>query len=237
MYPWASWRGDILMGSGTPGHVNDPLVSGVWRPQDRDHYFTHDVGANMVAVGAYKSTIESIPELIALYATGQVAPPFMLTANYNIRPSMIQRPDGLVSITDSIIGPVDAWRDAGTVLPTDFTSLVAIWQSQFGSYGWFHDAETPPSDAIDRRPALALRSYPNPFTRTTQVHYALAKPAHVRLRIFDVAGRTVADLADGVREPGRHIASWTAPARGSGVYFCRLEAAGTTQERKLILTR
>ena len=36
-YPWAVWRGDILMGSGTPNHVNDPVVSGAWRPQDRDH--------------------------------------------------------------------------------------------------------------------------------------------------------------------------------------------------------
>ncbi len=34
-YPWAWWRGDILMGSATPNHVNDPIVSGVWRPKDR----------------------------------------------------------------------------------------------------------------------------------------------------------------------------------------------------------
>ena len=38
-YPGALWRGDILMGSGTPNHVNDPVVSGVWKPRDRDHYF------------------------------------------------------------------------------------------------------------------------------------------------------------------------------------------------------
>lgn len=34
-YPEFTWRGDILMGSGTPNHVNDPYVTGVWRPKDR----------------------------------------------------------------------------------------------------------------------------------------------------------------------------------------------------------
>ena len=52
-YPWALWRGDILMGSGTPLHVNDPVVSGVWRPRDRYNYFVHDSTANIAAIGQY----------------------------------------------------------------------------------------------------------------------------------------------------------------------------------------
>ena len=44
-YPSAVWRGDILMGSGTPNHVNDPIVSGVWRPRDRSRYFEDDLRA------------------------------------------------------------------------------------------------------------------------------------------------------------------------------------------------
>jgi len=36
-FPWAVWRGDILMGSATPNHINDPHISGVWRPKDRYH--------------------------------------------------------------------------------------------------------------------------------------------------------------------------------------------------------
>jgi len=241
-YPWASWRGDILMGSGTPNHVNDPLLSGVWRPQDRDNYFTHDVNANMVAIGPYKSTIESIPELIALYATGAVASPFMLTSNYNIRPAMIQRPDGLVSITDSIITPVDAWRDAGTVLPTDFTTLVATWQSDFGSRGWFYDAETLPTDAgaFDRRRPITILepAFPNPFTTATVLQFSVDRTARIRLEIYDVTGRRVTTLVNEARTRGRHTVSWAATALTSGVYFCRLQANGANvQERKLLLVR
>src|SRR6185295_16488956 len=52
-YPNALWRGDILMGSGTPNHVSDPIVSGVWRPKSRDNYFDDDPAGNIACVGAF----------------------------------------------------------------------------------------------------------------------------------------------------------------------------------------
>ena len=69
---WALWRGDILMGSGTPNHVNDPLVSGVWRPRDRDHYFEDDRPATSPRSVRGTSTLAGITELSDLYASGAV---------------------------------------------------------------------------------------------------------------------------------------------------------------------
>ena len=86
-FPAASWRGDILMGSGTPNHANDPVVSGVWRPKDRNNYFVDDPGANVACVGAYTRGIEGVSELIGHYATGAVSPTCMLTSSYHIRPA------------------------------------------------------------------------------------------------------------------------------------------------------
>jgi hypothetical protein len=59
------------MGSGTPFHVNDPVVSGVWRPRDRYNYFIHD-STNIAAIGQYKGTIGDIPELFNLYQVGVI---------------------------------------------------------------------------------------------------------------------------------------------------------------------
>jgi len=73
-YPWARWRGDILMGSGTPNHVNDPLISGVWRPRDRHNYFVDDSTGNIAGVGQYKGDVAGVAELINLYASGVVPP-------------------------------------------------------------------------------------------------------------------------------------------------------------------
>jgi len=65
-YPAASWRRDILMGSGTPNPINDPLVSGVRRPKARDHSREDDPAGNIARGGAGKGDVAGILELVAL---------------------------------------------------------------------------------------------------------------------------------------------------------------------------
>ncbi|MGH2570167.1 MAG: FlgD immunoglobulin-like domain containing protein, partial [bacterium] len=60
--------------------------------------------------------------------------------------------------------------------------------------------------------------------------------------VFDVAGRHVVTLEEGIRPAGRHRAAWDArDARGrrvgAGVYFWRLEADAGTISRRLIVVR
>lgn len=240
-FPWALWRGDILMGSGTPFHVDDPVVSGVWQPQDRDHYFTHDGQANIAAIGQYKGTMEDIPELAALYQSGAVGTPFMLTSSYGIRPLTIQRPDGLVSIADSVVAPMTAWRDLGMVMPTDFTALVETWRSAFGSRGFFYDAETPATDAsvFDSPPARLEPSFPNPFRAAVALPFTVSRAGWVRLTIYDVDGRRVAAVVNEAKAPGRYSPSWSARGLSSGVYFCELRTqdGAVAAKRRLLLVR
>ncbi|HWN82993.1 MAG TPA: hypothetical protein VNM87_12920, partial [Candidatus Udaeobacter sp.] len=156
-YPGAEWRGDILMGSGTPNHVNDPIVSGVWRPRDRFHYFEHDSTANIAAIGAFRSTIEGVQELAGLYQSGVVPAHYLLTASYPIKPSTLIRPDGIQSIADSVMAPVVTMRDAGLALPTDFTSLIAIWETVFDGRGFVYDAKAQTGmAAVDAPPAESV---------------------------------------------------------------------------------
>jgi flagellar hook assembly protein FlgD len=58
--------------------------------------------------------------------------------------------------------------------------------------------------------------------------------------VFDVAGRRVVTLADGRLDAGRHRVEWDGRAAtgrrlGSGVYFYRLEAAGLSAVRKVVV--
>ncbi len=137
-YPEASWRGDILIGAGTPNHVNDPLVSGVWRPQDRDHYFVDDPAGNIVALGAWHDQVAGVDELVALRAAGDVPPDAMLTASWNLQPATLTAPGGLDDVEATVLAPIAAMRDAGTVVATDFTSLVATWRSAHGATAYVH---------------------------------------------------------------------------------------------------
>jgi flagellar hook assembly protein FlgD len=60
--------------------------------------------------------------------------------------------------------------------------------------------------------------------------------------VYDASGARVATLVDARLPAGRHRARWNgADGRGarvaSGVYFCRLEAAGEERTRKLVLLK
>ena len=59
-------------------------------------------------------------------------------------------------------------------------------------------------------PGLALyRPMPNPFTSGMRMAYAVSGSAeHVRIRVFDIAGRAVRTLADGPQSAGRYLVSW-----------------------------
>lgn len=227
-YPWALWRGDILMGSGTPMHVDDPVVSGVWRPRDRDHYFDHDPSANITAVGQYKGTIEGIAELAGLYDAGVVSPEHLLTSSFHIRPATIQRADGMQAIQDSVIAPLQALQASGAARATDFSALVASWEGEFGGRGFLFDGEAATTvETGDPPTADRVRleaCFPTPASGQAGVRFRVEGTNWVRLSVCDVRGRMVATLADGVRESGSHALTWDASALASGVYFYRLES-------------
>jgi hypothetical protein len=131
-YPNAQWRGDILMGSGTPNHVNDPIVSGMWRPRSRDSYFTDDPNGNIACVGAYKGDIATISELVALYRNRTAPTTCMLTATIHVNPSSITAPNGLATIESTVLKPLVALRDSGQVKLTDFSAMATTWRQEFG---------------------------------------------------------------------------------------------------------
>ena len=128
-YPQATWRGDILIGAGTPNHVNDPLVSGVWRPRDRDHYFEDDPAGNIYSIGAWHDEVDGVRELVELSASGAL-PDAFLTAAWNISPSMLMGPGGVASVAETVLAPIAAMRDEGTVVVSNFTSLVDTWRTE-----------------------------------------------------------------------------------------------------------
>ncbi len=89
-------------------------------------------------------------------------------------------------------------------------------------------------------------AYPNPFNPVTTLRYDLPANSRVRLTIYDVMGREVRTLLQGVEEPGYHQVFWDGTDDrgrpvGSGVYLYRIQAGppagGFTQARKMLLLK
>jgi len=69
---------------------------------------------------------------------------------------------------------------------------------------------------------MLLGHYPNPFYPVTSITYALAESAEVRLIVYDVLGREVRILIDGLKNAGTHEAIFDASGLPSGVYMYRM---------------
>ncbi len=87
------------------------------------------------------------------------------------------------------------------------------------------------------RPDNLSQNYPNPFGHSTDIGYEVDLRARVQMVVYDVRGRRVATLVDGVKEGGKHRATWNGRGRGgspspAGVYFYRLIVNGTILETK-----
>jgi hypothetical protein len=100
------------------------------------------------------------------------------------------------------------------------------------------------TDAI-RTPVLALtlfQNYPNPFNPATTIKYFLPGKSAVRIDIFDVSGRRVTRLVNGIQGRGYHVAVWNGRNHngqevGSGVYFYRLKSGKQVLTRKMVILR
>ena len=85
-------------------------------------------------------------------------------------------------------------------------------------------------------------NYPNPFNPTTKIDYGLPNEANVLLVIYDILGREVITLANGLQEPGYKSITWNGTdALGrnvsAGMYFYLLQAGEFRQTRKMILLK
>jgi Secretion system C-terminal sorting domain len=81
------------------------------------------------------------------------------------------------------------------------------------------------------------QNYPNPFNPTTEIRFDVARAGNVKIGIYDITGRKVADLVNGNYEAGKYIADFNAANYASGVYFYKIETADYTSIRKMILIK
>ncbi len=82
-----------------------------------------------------------------------------------------------------------------------------------------------------------LQNYPNPFNPATAVSYQLTATSYVTLKVYDLLGREVRTLVDGVRPAGTHTVVFDGSGLASGVYVSSLTAGGSHQSRTMLLLK
>ncbi len=81
------------------------------------------------------------------------------------------------------------------------------------------------------------QNYPNPSGDRTVIRYELASASPVTLTVYDLLGRKVATLVDGMEGPGSHDVSFDTNRLSSGTYFYRIQTAVGQQVRKMTVVK
>ncbi|MDP1675787.1 MAG: T9SS type A sorting domain-containing protein [Bacteroidota bacterium] len=81
------------------------------------------------------------------------------------------------------------------------------------------------------------QNYPNPFNPATTIQYQLPEVGDVRLIVYDMLGREVAILVDGIKEAGYYTSVFDGSKLSSGLYFYRISVGKFANVKKMMLVK
>ena len=126
------------------------------------------------------------------------------------------------------------WRDHTVCPQTDYSYKIVA--SIDGLDDQFLVLNGPFS--IGDVPFIADPIFPNPFSDGTIIGFFVPGNMAVSIRIYDVAGRLIADLGEREYPRGTHRQAWAPPVDlASGIYFCLISSGGAKRSVKMVLIR
>jgi hypothetical protein len=85
---------------------------------------------------------------------------------------------------------------------------------------------------------MLAQNYPNPFNPSTVIEFVVPMNGHVTMKVYNVLGQEVATLFDGNAEAGRiNSTRFNASNMPSGLYFYTLRSSGTSETKRMLLTK
>lgn len=126
-----------------------------------------------------------------------------------------------------------------SLIPGDTSCMIAIWQSissvQAGCF--IFGSQQGADDNAAPHVFEMLQIYPNPFNSQTTIEYALKERSLVTIQIYDLTGRRIETVNDGLQVAGKHKILWDASRQSSGIYFCRISASGYSETQRVVLLK
>jgi hypothetical protein len=136
---------------------------------------------------------------------------------------------------------VNASNAAGT---SDWSSARSFTTQALGKFAESDTLKRSAPSVIEPTPTQFEigQNYPNPFNPETEIAYGVPKESHVRLAVYDLLGREVRILIDGIITPGFHRVRWDGRDKlgsfvPSGVYICRFDSPKGSIVKKMLLLK
>jgi aminopeptidase N len=179
-------------------------------------------------------TIESgYPAFTWMSATGGVSYELSVSADSTFGSELINRP----GLSDTVCAPAGGpppgryyWRvrctnAGGTGAWSDVRTFVVQFPVSVADRG-----DVPLAFSLDQ-------NFPNPFNPETVIRFSVPARANTKLAVFDLLGKEVATLMEGMKDAGRYEVVWDAGQMPSGVYVYRLQSGALVQSRKMTVVK
>lgn len=240
--PDGGWNPDQTeaVGGGMGMMTPDSVATGVYAVRDNGNQ-TYDVGLAVLRTlgplqpGVYPIDIQAgTAAFFFIDDAATVALPDTLDAAALIAWFMdLPAAHKFVSLTGNLsVSVVSADTLAGTFTGTatdidNLAFLINVTGGRFALRGL--DTTLPVSELVSLQPTV--RVAPNPFNPRTEIGFSLPIAQHVGVQVYDLGGRRVRTLHDGVLAAGPQKLSWDGRgergnAVGAGVYLVKVTGAG-----------
>jgi Outer membrane protein Omp28/Secretion system C-terminal sorting domain len=164
----------------------------------------------------------------------------------NVMRKMFPSPGGeTFSINDNETKEIDTTIDLDSLWDTDSLKVVVfiqstgtkeVYQSETIKYS---ELNTPTDVKNDIKPPSSFslkQNYPNPFNPSTKISYYIPEQSRVRINIYNILGKQVAELANNIKAAGNYNLRWNAANLSSGFYFLTLKAVSIETGNKFTKT-
>jgi spore coat protein A len=147
------------------------------------------------------------------------------------------------------------WKDTAPVHPDQAMRVIARFDDYTGKYPYHcHILEHEENEMMrqfevidsmvgveapaDASSFALAPSRPNPFDQQTSIAFELPRKTRITLKVYDVRGRLVRTLVDGVQPDGKHQLQWDGEDSAgkqtpAGIYFVRLTSDSFSAARKV----
>lgn len=80
-------------------------------------------------------------------------------------------------------------------------------------------------------------NYPNPFNPDTKINFDISRTTNVKIFIYDISGRVVANILNHRMNPGKYNFTFSGKELSTGIYFLRLETEDYSAINRLVLIK
>ncbi len=167
--------------------------------------------------------------------------------------------DNNTTITSYYIGDVFFRADTTTSIAYDWVSKNNFRVFSMESQPYETEANFTEASSVERLKSISTtaiagegaarpgafeldQNYPNPFNPSTTIAYRLERNANVSLKIYDLSGRLIRTLAQGMQQAGYKLVQWDGRDMNgqnvsSGAYIYQLQAGDVSISKRMILVK